>query len=171
MFRMYAFLSVAHTNTECATTLIVDGRSISLLFIFFPLIKPGEEAPALQSILLTQPPHPQFPVGGVFLAACHSPATVPSATCDSSSTWPPCTPAHLYPNPLQACFPPDCLRTPHNKLGTLVMFLLAPQPATQNDYLGGMHTTAPYDAHGCISVRLNSHSVTHKRCRNVGTLA
>lgn len=68
MFRMYAFLSVAHTNTECATTLIVDGRSISLLFIFFPLIKPGEEAPALQSILLTQPPHPQFPVGGVFLA-------------------------------------------------------------------------------------------------------
>lgn len=116
-------------------------------FYSFPMIKPGEEAPALQPSCSPSPlTHSSRWV--VFSSpACHSPAAVPSATCDSSSTWPPGT---QPPSPSSPHIPILCrhapplyrLRIPRNKLGTLVMFLLAPQPATPNDYLGGMHMHA-----------------------------
>ena len=133
-------------------------------FDSLPMIKPGEEAPAPQPSCSPSPlTHSSRWV--VFSSpACHSPAAVPSATCDSSSTWPPGTqppspssppppppplptrPPLRPPRPLAHAGlpppPPHRLRIPRTKLGTLVMFLLAPQPATPNDYLGGMHTHA-----------------------------
>ena len=60
-------------------------------FDSLPMIKPGEEAPAPQPSCSPSPlTHSSRWV--VFSSpACHSPAAVPSATCDSSSTWPPGT--------------------------------------------------------------------------------
>lgn len=144
------------TQTQSVLLLWLLAAELSLCFIFFPFHKAWGRSASTAAILLTQPPHPQIPVGGVFLAACHSPSTVPSATCDSSSTWPPGTPTPPPPQSSAGLHPPR-LRTPRNKLGTLVMFLLAPQPATPNDYPGSMRVHSR-----CISVWLISHSVTRK---------
>lgn len=115
--------SLRGTHKQCAYYSDCWWQIYLSAFYFFPLIKPGEGTPAPQPSC-SPSPHTHSSRWVVFSSpACHSPAAVPSATCDSSSTWPPSTPR---PNPLQALFPHDCLRTPRNKLGTLVMFLLAP---------------------------------------------
>lgn len=137
-----AFVLVAHTITVCYYS---DCRwQIQLSIPSLLYIKPAVEVPALQPCC-SPSPHTHSSRWVVFFSpACHSPATVPSATCDSSSTWPPAPPLpppfHL--NPPQT--PHHCLRTPCNKLGTFVMSLLAQRPANPNDYLGGVHvhTTA-----------------------------
>lgn len=132
--------------------------------IFLPFIKPGGIAPAPQSSC-SPGPHTHSSRWVVFFSpARHSTATVPSATCDSSSTWPPDTPTPLHPNPT----PP---RLSDNTLQQAWHSCHVPsRSAASNPKLSRRHAHAhncTYDTHRRISVRLNSHKVRHKEI-NVG---
>lgn len=83
------FLSMWDTQTECAAILIVSGGSIALCFIS-PFDKAwGRRSASSTAILFSPSPHAHSCRWVVFSSpSCHLPTTVPSATCDSSSTWP-----------------------------------------------------------------------------------
>ncbi|KAG7244999.1 hypothetical protein INR49_023565 [Caranx melampygus] len=71
--------------------------------------------------MFTQPPRPQFPVGGVFLARLPLAHYCAKRHVTRAAHGLP-APLFLRPIPLQACPPPpDCLRTPRYKIGTLVI--------------------------------------------------
>lgn len=135
---MYVSLSFSLWHKESVglllTTLIVGGRSISFRF---------DKAWGRSTSSAAHPAHPA------------PTSTVPGGWCFPR---PPATrlllcqarhvteAAHVLVAPPPSSTPILCrpvspvrLRTPRNKLGTLVMFLLASQPATPNDYLGGTH--------------------------------
>lgn len=161
---MYLFLSlslcVAHTVCVLLFWLLV--ADLSLCILLFPFDKAWGRSLAPQPSC-SPSPHTHSSRWGVFSSpACHSPAAVPSATCDSSSTWPPSTPAPSHPNPLQACFPWLSENTPQQAWHTCQV--PSRSPASNPKWLSRRHAHAhdhTYDTHRRISVQLNSHNDTH----------
>lgn len=128
-------------------------------FYSFPMIKPGEEAPAPQPSCSPSPlTHSSRWV--VFSSpACRSPAAVPSATCDSSSTWPPGTqpPSPSSPHPPILCrhAPPPLPseNTPQQAWHTC--HVSSRSPASNPKWLSRRHAHArnsTFDTHRRISV-------------------
>lgn len=98
----YLFLSLCGTHKHSVLLLWLLVAALSLCVSFFLLTKPGEGAPAPQPSC-SPSPHAHSCQWVVFSSpACRSSALVPSATCDSSSTWP-----SLHPQRSAGLFPPQ----------------------------------------------------------------